>query len=482
MPAKKKKAGGKGKAKKEEAAVVEETEYDNMDLEMLHEVVPMLKQQLEKSMLDRNYVQLERDTIQTFYDISRREARDLGMNIAAKDREMELMEDNHRVEVRVYMQKVKHLEYEHRNNLRAVEAEGASLLGDESAQHGERDADLKCAKHDLKRSLAERELLNAEEISQVKAAHLKNLTKMREGFDGSLAELRERCEARLAQLEMDLELRRKVDVHEIEERKNLHINDLIRNHESAFGQMKTYYNDITNDNLRLIRSLKDELVEMKKKAVANQRLMADIGEENKRLTEPLLAAVAEVGDLRARLRDQEKDRLSLANARARLRKYEQELEELGEAYAEAQREFEATEGERDELYESFEGAVRGVQQRSDFRNLMLERKVSALEAGIERSGARLGEAAAAAGLAPDDVARVAGALDAALAARARGVGDLRAELLRASKAYDDALRTCARRLEAAGVPRGEAAALGFAPAACATATGPAGLVVAVAAR
>ena len=35
-------------------------EYDTMDLEMLREVVPMLRQQLEKSMLDRNYVQLER--------------------------------------------------------------------------------------------------------------------------------------------------------------------------------------------------------------------------------------------------------------------------------------------------------------------------------------------------------------------------------------------------------------------------------------
>ncbi len=35
-------------------------EYDTMDLEMLREVVPMLRQQLDKSMLDRNYVQLER--------------------------------------------------------------------------------------------------------------------------------------------------------------------------------------------------------------------------------------------------------------------------------------------------------------------------------------------------------------------------------------------------------------------------------------
>jgi hypothetical protein len=31
-----------------------------MNLEMLREVIPMLRQQLEKSQIDRNYVQLER--------------------------------------------------------------------------------------------------------------------------------------------------------------------------------------------------------------------------------------------------------------------------------------------------------------------------------------------------------------------------------------------------------------------------------------
>ena len=40
----------------------------------------------------------------------------------------------------------------------------------------------------------------------------------------------------------------------------------MRNHEKAFGQMKSYYNDITTDNLKLIKSLKDEVAEMKKKA------------------------------------------------------------------------------------------------------------------------------------------------------------------------------------------------------------------------
>lgn len=41
------------------------------------------------------------DTIQTFYDISKKELGDVEMHILGKDREMEMMEENHRVEVRV---------------------------------------------------------------------------------------------------------------------------------------------------------------------------------------------------------------------------------------------------------------------------------------------------------------------------------------------------------------------------------------------
>jgi hypothetical protein len=58
----KKKGGKKDKVEEKE----EESEYATMDLEMLREVVPMLRQQLDKSMLDRNYVQLERVSASSF--------------------------------------------------------------------------------------------------------------------------------------------------------------------------------------------------------------------------------------------------------------------------------------------------------------------------------------------------------------------------------------------------------------------------------
>ena len=57
---------GKGKDKKDEAPE-EESEYAIMDLEMLKELVPMLRQQVEKNVMDRNYVQLERVLLLSLY-------------------------------------------------------------------------------------------------------------------------------------------------------------------------------------------------------------------------------------------------------------------------------------------------------------------------------------------------------------------------------------------------------------------------------
>lgn len=47
-------------------------------------------------------------------------------------------------------------------------------------------------------------------------------------------ELIAQYDEKLSNLEKELELRLKVEIHEIEERKNQHINDLMANHEKAF--------------------------------------------------------------------------------------------------------------------------------------------------------------------------------------------------------------------------------------------------------
>ena len=56
---------------------------------------------------------------------------------------------------------------------------------------------------------------------------------MREQFHNQKDELIAKYEEKMVQLREDLELRLKVEIHEIEERKDQHINDLMREHPSS---------------------------------------------------------------------------------------------------------------------------------------------------------------------------------------------------------------------------------------------------------
>lgn len=79
---------------------------------------------------------------------------------------------------------------------------------------------------------------------------------MHADYQNKLVETEKKFEERLFRLKEELDLKLKVEVHEVEERKNLHINELIRNHEGNFKELKDYYNDITSQNLKLIRDHK----------------------------------------------------------------------------------------------------------------------------------------------------------------------------------------------------------------------------------
>jgi hypothetical protein len=65
-------------------------------------------------------------------------------------------------EARVYLQKVKHLEYEHNNNIRNIAVEGEQFDIEEKEAHESRGFELKKTKKSLKLELAEREWSNAE--------------------------------------------------------------------------------------------------------------------------------------------------------------------------------------------------------------------------------------------------------------------------------------------------------------------------------
>mmetsp|Transcript_39800 Transcript_39800/g.104503 ORF Transcript_39800/g.104503 Transcript_39800/m.104503 type:complete len:518 (+) Transcript_39800:51-1604(+) len=485
--------GKKGKGKEKGDGKAPLGEGEEMSEEQLKETILHLRLELDHEREERNYFQLERDKINTFWEITKKELEDRKAELRNTDREMEELEERHQVEIKVYKQKVKHLLYEHQNNVAQLKEAGrfrpflrvlACTDEDASAgemalklqqeEHRQHEAESKRDKRSLKLELKELELAHEDAIRELKQENDKNVTKLRQQYEREVKELQQKYEKKMKLLREDLELRRKVEILEIEERKNNHINELMKKHEKAFGEIKNYYNDITHNNLDLIRSLKEEVAEMKKKEISNEKLMFEIAQENKKLSEPLTRALKEVEKLRHELANYQKDKMSLQNAKSRLHVLETQLRDLTWEHEVLEQRFHHVEKERDELFEKFESTIYDVQQKSGFKNILLEKKLQAINESLEKKESQLSEVIHAANLDPNMLGTVSRKLDDVLDAKNGAIKDLQYELARITKAHNDVIRVYESKLTEFGIPVEE---LGFRPLVTSTGTGPAGLVV-----
>ena len=99
----------------------------------------------------------------------------------------------------------------------------------------------------------------------------------------------------------ELDSARKAEIQRIEDKKNAHIAELMKCHEKVFADIKNYYNDITHNNLDLIKSLKDEVTELRKKELQEEKLMQETALENKRMAQPFEKALTDIQRLKKEL-------------------------------------------------------------------------------------------------------------------------------------------------------------------------------------
>ena len=132
MGAKKK----KGKKKKGKAADIEpDDDYMKMDGETLEQTRARNKDKLAEAKIKRNMLQMEKDMVQDFYHNTRAEIKELDARVKNLDTDMQSMEEKHRTVIKVYMQKVKHLEYEHANNQDKVRNDAVKVQKEERHYH-----------------------------------------------------------------------------------------------------------------------------------------------------------------------------------------------------------------------------------------------------------------------------------------------------------------------------------------------------------
>lgn len=93
------------------------------------------------------------------------------------------MEERHQVEIKVYKQKVKHLLYEHQNNLTLQKADVEYALKLQQDDARGREGELDNDKRRLKQEVKEHELASQQQVLELRRDHAKEITKLQQAFE-----------------------------------------------------------------------------------------------------------------------------------------------------------------------------------------------------------------------------------------------------------------------------------------------------------
>lgn len=264
-----------------------------------------------------------------------------------------------------------------------IKLDGDQTLKGEDDHHNDRLNSMKDDKMKKKKEFADNEREHQGEVKLHQQQQEKMFKKLKNDYDTKIDNMVNNYEDLLRKLREELELKIKVEIHEIEERKNQHINDLMRNHEAAFAELKTYYNDITRENLNVIKGQKQDLENLQASLQTNSKQITEIKALNKKAEEPLNKNRKLRDEMKYALRQHEKDKMSLENLkikfatlREKIRRLEREQEELDARYIQVLQ-------EKKDLEDKFERITMEVKMHAELKNEILSKRLGELENQFE---------------------------------------------------------------------------------------------------
>lgn len=247
------------------------------------------------------------------------------------------------------------------------------------------------------------------------------------------------------------------------------------NHESAFREMKEYYNDITRENLDLIKQLQTRYLDIKAQIANSETIVQQLIESGKILQEPLSEKRRERKNLLKYKVKYDKDLMGYRNAKGSLKDLEKRREDLKKEKVKLDEKYKKAEQEKQDMYRKFEIAVAQLQTKSNYKNEVLEQKLGVFQGELEKKEMTLKELVQRSGLDQGTVDNICKNMEEAIEAKNSILRNLKYSLAHATKAYNDAIRVYEAKLVEFGIPAEE---LGLEPLVTNTSTMPAGLVAA----
>eukprot|EP00835_Amoeboradix_gromovi_P007115 NODE_1070_length_1502_cov_0.099073.p1 type:complete len:284 gc:universal NODE_1070_length_1502_cov_0.099073:466-1317(+) len=204
-----------------------------------------------------------------------------------KETEKEILEEKYILDVKGIGQKIVLLQYEHSMNLVNEKVKMDSQITASTSSYTGMILELKKRVSELETELVEqqcsfqqvfgKELLNQEqEKIQIRRTYQKEIGLLNDTLVGKIKSFH---------FANNLELKSKLQI--IEDKFHMQIQDLMGNNEKSLLDLKSYFNELTQNQIILIEGLKEQLNDSKKNEERYKRQVNFAMNENKSLKKPL---------------------------------------------------------------------------------------------------------------------------------------------------------------------------------------------------
>ncbi|KAM4585303.1 dynein regulatory complex subunit 4-like [Odontesthes bonariensis] len=444
----KSKNAGKGKL----PAVVDGLSTEEMSKDQLEEHIVRLREELDREREERSYFQLERDKLQAFWEISKRNLEESEAELRNRSRQREEAEERHRVEISVYKQKLKHVLSEQHNTVSELKMDGVSSSSLVQNQHTESELALHRDVQGLQAERREKKLHNEGCVKELKLKHQVELMELNNHYDRRFRDVEVKNHQKMQSLIEAEEKRRRTAVGELESQMKSRVASLTADHDRALRGAEEYFSTAQNKLQEQLKELKEELGQVQKQEARVSKQLSAARQENTLLTEELCALQQKLPEMQRRLQEHEQNKDSVAKHRAHVKVVEKELRDLTVEHELLLQAFQQVQQERDELLRRQRESILDVQQRSGLKRMLLERKLAALTETLEKKEAQLCAALSVSSIDPTARSNAANKLEELLESKRVAIDALQEELDRECKDYEQLLHSCKERLQDSGVP------------------------------
>ncbi|XP_040896212.1 dynein regulatory complex subunit 4-like [Toxotes jaculatrix] len=424
-----------------------------MSKEQLEEHIVRLREELDREREERNYFQLERDRIRTFWETTDRQLEEVKAEQKNLDRDIEDDERRHQVEVKVYKQKMKHLLCEHQNTISELKAHG--LVSAEAVQKEQEQLETELHKEMRAIMVDMQELDNENLIKELEVKHNEEMIKTRDMWEKQLTEIATRYEKKMKVLPQELDNMRKNGIIEREDHWNSHINGLIEDHNKAFSDVNALVNHMHQDeDLNIVLGVQIEELRMKQEKTAKD--LSPVVQDNKRLSELLLKVKEEIAENEKKMKYKAMEKV-VSSEKVK----EKELRDLKLEYEALEQKFHKLELERNELYQTYSQNIQKVQHKAGLKIIALERKQKALTDNLEKTQAQLHSVLSASNMDHTALCGITNKTEEKLDSSKNAIKILQFKKAQISKARKDLLLTYKAKQRDLGVPLEELCANPF---------------------